>query len=303
MKWGISKIFRDMQVKVRLMPKKSIKNPKSRKPQKTKKTTKPRKTAKTKCDQVYKRKQVLATGSYGQVAVACKPKDKCEYVEKKIDFRDTRKDKKDKDEENENEENPTTFRREVYYNTLLAKSKNLVPKFIAAWTCGSFGYLVFKRESNNLQDAAHARQMKLFRQLDKCSFLEKDYCVVFTEWEIIEMFTLAWRLGQEYGIVHGDMRPDQFLVSGKVGDHKTKKTKLLLGDLGLAGDWAEARKQSLKTITLKDGETLKLEKGDTNPIFGWARSDHELGCDDNVPKPTAAFIKLHGGAKKAWSSL
>lgn len=59
------------------------------------------------------------------------------------------------------------------------------------------------------------------------------------EQEIQRMFYLAHELGQR-GIIHGDLKVDNFLISKPLSN---PKSQIYLSDFGYSGDFSELRRQ------------------------------------------------------------
>lgn len=120
---------------------------------------------------------------------------------------------------------------------------------------------------------------------------------VLKEHELRRMFYLAHELGQR-GIIHGDLKVDNFLISKPLSD---PKMQIYLSDLGYSGDFAEHRKQPFKQVYLKDGSPLEMKRKDSSPIFGWARNS-AAGCKHQLV-PSREFrmrMEYHNNEDQMW---
>lgn len=189
--------------------------------------------------------------------------------------------------------------------------RRVARRMIEAWICDHTGYIVYELVHGSLGKAEEIRRTSFYRRLRKhkpeYSVLESESVKLLTEWEIIEMFTLAYELGQ-MGIAHGDLHLDNFLIDRDLG-FKTKHNDnrkndnneaeddddtgpiMYITDFGLSGDYGYKRELKQDPIALADGTKIKLTVQDTLPALGWARNSPD--CADHVPLPTLAHGKKY----------
>lgn len=117
------------------------------------------------------------------------------------------------------------------------------------------------------------------------------------ESEIKRMFSLAYQLGQ-CGIIHGDLKVENFLISQPLNH---KDSKIYLSDLGCAGDFAEYRAVGFQDLTLPNGSNIVLQKNDSIPVFGWAR-DKSAECEHSLLPPFEfrSLPQYHKNREQMW---
>lgn len=117
------------------------------------------------------------------------------------------------------------IRREVLIFQNLDQS-GLTPHIYDHFTCPNYYFLVLERWNTNILKRAEAAYDIYKSKLKAVDPVTKWAPYVFLEQDLLDMFRIAYDLSQEHGILHGDLKPDQFLVIGN---------KIVLTDFGLAG--------------------------------------------------------------------
>lgn len=138
----------------------------------------------------------IRKGSFGKVYILCEA-SLCKKVIKIVRL-------KSPEEEYE-------FREEA---RILRAARGVAPKLYESFECAGYGFLVMERFSGDMAEKARKRAQKKRRAVE-----------VYSESEFLRMFQLVAELTR-LGIVHGDLKPEQFLYRGN---------KIVLGDYGAAG--------------------------------------------------------------------
>jgi hypothetical protein len=166
------------------------------------------------CMKEYVKLKQLGKGQYGEVLEVCKDGElsdnKCSH---KYALKITN---------GEDENDLETSKRDPYFLRMLANEKldgqYIVPRVYDAWLCHDEGNTRAVYDSDEEEDEEEPYN-NLFVVMDrwdgdmehyaKDSFSKKDKWV-YGRSELLRMFRLAARLGQ-LGIMHGDLKPDQYL--------------------------------------------------------------------------------------------
>lgn len=109
--------------------------------------------------------------------------------------------------------------REVYMFRKLQASL-FVPHLYDAFHCGGFGFIVLDRYATNMEKIGRAQAVP-FKRAD---------LYVYTEKQLLQMFDIAAKLGQVYGVIHGDLKPDQYLAADSEAEN------MVVTDFGFSGD-------------------------------------------------------------------
>ncbi len=123
---------------------------------------------------------------------------------------------------------PETVAKEIAIAQLLHDS-SLTPNLHNVFHCKNYLFIIMDRYDMNLRQVAS----KLFQEnIGPLKALEgEDFpwrLQMYEEMDLLEMFRLAYELGNKYDIIHGDLKPDQFLWR-KADD------KIVVTDFGFAG--------------------------------------------------------------------
>ncbi len=152
----------------------------------------------------------LNRGSNGVIYAACKTS--CNKIIKIL--------------KNANEE---MFQNEVKIFELLNKS-NLTPILYDAVSCGLYDFLVLQRfPAANVQNMATRRFSDNLKAIDVITPSSGLYPQLYKETDIIEMFRIAFELSDKYDIIHGDLKPDQYLYA------EANTGRLVVTDFGFSG--------------------------------------------------------------------
>lgn len=135
------------------------------------------------------------------------------------------------------------------------QGKQVVPKLIKSWLCNNSENKMFT--SVTVTDFTSRIKVTAYTLLERwdgdMAFLGEQRTgsrtYAFTPSELLKMFQLALILGEQ-GIVHGDLKPDQFL-------YKNGGKDMVVADFGFAG-----------------GRSYKYK----NAYMGWPSQARELGC-------------------------
>lgn len=163
-----------------------------------------------------------------------------------------------------------SVQREMYIFSRLHNS-GLTPRIYDTFFCGSYFYILMQQLKSDMYDRAleqaQIMQPKL-RELFMAITSDREdwvryflpYTVVYTQTQIQRMFNIAYELGAKYGIIHGDLKPDQYLTN----DVKPFESKsIVVTDFGFSGT---------------------LEQGKWHAKYGW---NHVKGCAafERLPPP------------------
>ncbi len=228
--------------------------------------------------------KLIASGSYGQVFAACDAKTgNCDFVVKQSDY-----------DEDSNE-------RDLYFLMWLGQQSlqklPIVPKLVSASFCYSSeperkrGPKKRMEERESQPSTARLEPFRKNNQRSKPVF----FSLVMEKWDgdvlknipnfkgrkaipeyyLLQMFDLAIRL-QELGIVHGDLKPDQFLYS-------QDKPYLVLTDFGLSGHLS--REKAIENGPVSDLAPVPYYY---EPILGWDvtscfKQNSRMPIDENHP--------------------
>jgi hypothetical protein len=157
----------------------------------------------------YERGKTLGQGAFGAVYEACVNINDCKYAVKAAKSDDS-------DEINANQRDP-------YFLEVLQEKKldgsNIVPRIYDSWSCRSQDdvtiYTVMDRWQGNMESLALHRPGRAYYRS-----------------ELLRMFRIAVFLGQ-LGIIHGDLKPDQFLYRNSGGD--SEALEIVVADFGFSG--------------------------------------------------------------------
>lgn len=132
--------------------------------------------------------------------------------------------------------------REVFVFERLNKS-GLSPRLFGHFQCGSYYFLLMERMKLDMLAVAtyqaqglESELRKIFEQQPQLPVDLIDtalrYSVVFTDEQLIRMFQIAQDLGRLYHVIHGDLKPDQFLYNE---ESLFQSKKIYVTDFGFAG--------------------------------------------------------------------
>lgn len=182
------------------------------------------------CMQKYHEEKLLGQGTFGRVSAVCKNGAACNYALKAS-------------------KQVSEIAREAYFLEFLENwylhGRRIAPMMEDAWECplpikgakrGSkenYGFLVMDRWDADLEKMAKNRAADLKLQTEFTFFdadegKESTYEIqYYTPEEVVTMFQLAIVLGKA-GVIHGDLKPDQYLER-KMG------AEICVSDFGLSG--------------------------------------------------------------------
>lgn len=157
-----------------------------------------------------------------------------------------------------NKQDVQDIHREVYLFHKL-NSTGITPHLYHTFSCGNYFYMVLDRAVSDMHRVmvqqssdARAQIIALYQKLADHSEDKKrmslkdatyfaDRTVLLSVDQLTRMFQIARDLGQQYGVIHGDLKPDQFLYMHEV----MGKADMLVTDFGLAGTLEEGRPRAM----------------------------------------------------------
>ncbi len=183
-------------------------------------------------------------GTYGRVYGVCMVEDKhdvdCKQKVVKIIFFPADEDEALQKREVEN------LMREIYIFHKLNTS-GISPRIFDAFGCGNYFNIVLERFGLNMWQVGR-EQVKsfeaqfafaLFRnRLPSNFFGVQKETLVYSDFQMRRLFDIAKELGSKYGVIHGDLRPDQYLYQVGANVKKlagSEKNKIVVSDFGFSG--------------------------------------------------------------------
>ena len=218
------------------------------------------------CLENYETQKVLGKGKYGTVVSACKksevsklPKESKERCEKLVI--------KESDITDEIE-----YATAILDSVMLAKlqdvewenhqgeMKNLVPRFYESYFCDRRSYLVMEKFDTNMSNRSHELYNELLHS--RPELFPKNLNIqdnlqhsVFPLDEFFDLFAITRKLDQ-LGIVHSDLKPDQFIYKDIKNDQKGGY-EICIIDLSLVGTYGWASDPMLACPNPMTDHTLK----------------------------------------------
>lgn len=161
----------------------------------------------TSCMRDYKRGKQLGTGAYGRVYNVCEESN-CGYVMKIQRYREGESEK------------------EVYFAKYVYQlCPSIVPQTFASWECEHKFFIVSEMFDS---DMARVGELQLREEMKNIDWSQNtQFGWLFTEHQLLQMLAIASFLS-DYGIIHSDLKPDNFLYS-------RGKDRAVITDFGLAG--------------------------------------------------------------------
>lgn len=168
-------------------------------------------------------------------------------------------------------DNQASIERELYIYRQLGKTgNNIAPKLDKAWQCNGAQYLALQRFSGDMeslgrQQLAAKRPQVSAAILAKATTTNKNKSnkvildevvrrftgakirseergetnLLYTDAQIKQMFQVAYELGRQYHIIHGDVKPDNFLYDDNTG-------QIVIADFGQSGYYNPKDKKRTK---------------------------------------------------------
>ncbi len=200
-------------------------------------------------------------GSFGRIYAICDLVDdpKCDKKVVKIILVDKKEEADD-------------LQRELYIFHLL-QNTGLTPRIYRTFGCGTYFYIVLERfdmdmyKVGTLQWQNPMIRAEFSKQLDDT--LPLDFanrgCLLYTKTQMARMFDIARELGEKYGVIHGDLKADQYLYRNNKG--LWQSSDIVVTDFGFSG-------------------TSTKEPGKWHAKLGW---HHWAGCGSTMPLPPLAL--------------
>lgn len=155
------------------------------------------------------------------------------------------------------------IKRELYIHRHAKLPADFAPPLIKTWTCNDATFILYPKYDGDMKQLGEKRAAVEIakKNIPKSRIYAQ---VLLTVDELHRMFDLAKRLGQQYRVLHADLRIEQFFQKGG-------GKEILLGDYGFSGFFGAGKKPKYA-------------------IMGWHINEAEDEDKDDKLPPTAADI-------------
>lgn len=124
----------------------------------------------------------------------------------------------------ETERLKTSIRHELYIHRHVRGISAIAPELKSTWKCNGMSFFLYPRYEGDMK-ALGEKQLEEDGRIKPSRVYQQ---VLFTEPQLLRMFQLAKRLGQEFRVLHGDLRMEQYF-------YKSEGEDIVVADFGFSG--------------------------------------------------------------------